>query len=195
MTDYLGNEAQIRPSETEQEKWAVIAEFEDYEVSTFGRVRRIKTQEILKQAENKNGYYQVLLYREEDGFVEKQRKTRTVHRLVCKAFWGEPPEERPICDHIDRCRSNNYYLNLRWVNKRENYLNHKPYNRQKINKKKTPIIFYNRKGEFVKRYNSIMEAHEELGFSIISIDTNLRGTRKPFRTGYFKLAEENDAKA
>ena len=48
MTDYLGNEAQIRPSETEQERWAVIAEFEDYEVSTFGRVRRIKTQEVLK---------------------------------------------------------------------------------------------------------------------------------------------------
>lgn len=44
----------------------------------------------------------------------------------------------------------------------------------------------------MKRYNSIIEAHEDLGFSIISIDTNLRGTRKPFREGYFKLAEENN---
>lgn len=45
-----------------------------------------------------------------------------VHRIVCSAFHGRPPEDSYVVDHIDTNRANNRPDNLRWVTRLENVL-------------------------------------------------------------------------
>ena len=43
-----------------------------------------------------------------------------VHQIICRAFNGLPPEDKPEVDHIDRCKANNSPFNLRWTGRKEN---------------------------------------------------------------------------
>ena len=45
-----------------------------------------------------------------------------LHRIVCTAFYGQPPTEAHVVDHIDTNRANNPPENLRWVTRLENVL-------------------------------------------------------------------------
>ncbi|MDR0612303.1 MAG: HNH endonuclease [Dysgonamonadaceae bacterium] len=45
-----------------------------------------------------------------------------VHRIVAKAFLGEPPTKKHVVDHIDTNKQNNRPENLRWVTRLENVL-------------------------------------------------------------------------
>lgn len=64
-----------------EEKWLVIKEAPDYEVSSAGRVRSLKrgSVRILKTFNNLQGYPMVSLC------VKGKPNTRTVHRLVAAA--------------------------------------------------------------------------------------------------------------
>lgn len=48
------------------------------------------------------------------------RKYHEVHRLVCRAFHGLPPVDKPFVDHINRIRHDNQSRNLHWVSRKEN---------------------------------------------------------------------------
>jgi HNH endonuclease len=54
--------------------------------------------------------------------VHYKRKKYFAHRLILESFAGPSPEGME-CDHIDRNRSNNAAINLRWVTKTENQAN------------------------------------------------------------------------
>lgn len=54
-----------------------------------------------------------------------------IHRIVCFAFHGNPPDKEYVVDHIDTNRQNNRPENLRWITKLENALNN-PITRKKI---------------------------------------------------------------
>jgi hypothetical protein len=101
------------------EIWKQIEDYEDYEVSSYGRIKSKKhnKERILKDRADGSGYYQVVLLK--DG-IEKSFK---VHKLAAKAFIPNDDATKNIIDHIDRCRTNNNINNLRWVTKRENRLN------------------------------------------------------------------------
>lgn len=43
-----------------------------------------------------------------------------VHRLICRAFCGEPPAGKPFVDHRNRVRSDNRAENLQWATAKEN---------------------------------------------------------------------------
>lgn len=47
-------------------------------------------------------------------------KAFLVARLVCAAFHGPAPSDKPICMHLDEDPSNNIPSNLRWGTQREN---------------------------------------------------------------------------
>lgn len=47
-------------------------------------------------------------------------KIYKVHQIVCRAFHGLAPIDRPEVDHINRIKSDNRPENLRWVDHKEN---------------------------------------------------------------------------
>jgi len=47
-----------------------------------------------------------------------------VHQIICRAFNGLPPVDKPFVDHINRIRDDNRPSNLRWVDYKENNNNH-----------------------------------------------------------------------
>ena len=90
------------------EIWRVIDEYENYEVSSHGRVRNTDTMKILKQHNTGNDYYDVGLYK------NNKEKKHKIHRLVAFAFCNNDNDFN-VVDHIDRNPSNNYWTNLRWT--------------------------------------------------------------------------------
>lgn len=50
-------------------------------------------------------------------------KHHLVHRIICCAFHGLPPEGKPEVDHISRIKSANFALNLHWADSRGNNTN------------------------------------------------------------------------
>ncbi len=102
-----------------REIWASISEYLNYEVSWFGRVRNTKTGRILKGKLNPNGYMSVNLYKK-----GSKQKTHFIHQLVARE-WVPNPEQKRCVDHIDGCRTNNIWENLRYATHSENSRNQK----------------------------------------------------------------------
>jgi len=90
------------------EIWKVIKEADKYEVSNYGRIKKIKTGKIIKGSEHK-GYR---LFKTK-GFQ------KTIHRLVGQYFI-ENPNNKPYINHIDGNRQNNNVNNLEWCTPIEN---------------------------------------------------------------------------
>lgn len=91
-----------------EEQWETIELFEDYAVSSFGRIRSRLTGRILSLNENQFGLLQVGLMR--DGVQHH----RSVPLLVAKAFllYEPGPFDTPI--NLDGDRHNNHVDNLTW---------------------------------------------------------------------------------
>ena len=190
MKDMLNNKATILPEPEEKEIWVDMAKigYPRYQVSSFGRLKGIKG-EILHPSTDKNGYLYCCVYVIEN--KKSKRKWVKVHRLVCEAFHGKPEGDRNITDHIDRCRVNNYYKNLRWVDKGENAKNTDRSKKPRYGGKTgLPIIVYNKKDKPIMRFENVKEAVEFFGVSEVQIRANLSGQRAPFRFGYFKFEED-----
>jgi hypothetical protein len=49
-----------------------------------------------------------------------KNKTYKISRLVCEAFHGEAPEDKPVCMHLDENAANNRAQNLAWGTQKEN---------------------------------------------------------------------------
>ena len=98
------------------EEWRPIPGWEGrYSVSSLGRVRNVRTGNLLKpQLRNrKSGHMGNVLRR--DG----EQRNIWVHRTVLEAFVGPAPAGM-LCRHLDGDPSNNRLGNLRWGTPREN---------------------------------------------------------------------------
>lgn len=108
-----------------EELWKPIEGYEDYEISSLGRVKslarltttgnrsvpeRIRTPNIMK------GYHCIALRK------DKKIKVFRIHRLVMEHFGEKQPSEDYQVNHIDGDKSNNRIDNLEWVTPRENTL-------------------------------------------------------------------------
>lgn len=122
-------------NDTMPEQWKPIPGYEDiYEISNYGRVRRIKPtlaihdERILKGFKNKQGYIKFRLCRDA---VEKDAP---IHRLVLMAFVSPPPFTGAECNHINGIKDDNRLVNLEWVSHGQNmkhsydYLERRPTN-------------------------------------------------------------------
>lgn len=109
-------------------KWKTIEEFNNYEVSNTGLVRRIgKINCLAFSLSIRNTTYQrVTLFKNNNRFYF------AVHRLVAKCFVPNP-NNLPQVDHVDTNGENNYASNLEWVSASENILRSFKTNPNKIN--------------------------------------------------------------
>ena len=100
------------------EVWKDIDGYDNYAVSTFGKVKNTKTGIILKTRPHRQGYLLVNLCE------DATKKTFTVHRMVACAFINNP-DDKLCVDHIDNDKTNNNISNLRFATSKENNQNRK----------------------------------------------------------------------
>ena len=146
----------------EGEVWKDIPNYEGlYQVSNLGRVKSLDRIISFKNSSKRVkgtmlaqylnfGYCQVSLGR-------KGKKHR-VHRIVAEAFIPNP-HDYPIINHKDENKKNNRVDNLEWCNYAYNlnYGSRKGWQR-KLNG--VPVCQYTKEGEFVARFDSMVEAAE-----------------------------------
>lgn len=104
----------------EFEEWRVIADWQDYAVSSLGRIKRLTTRNsgvagtILAQ-------FLVAGYPAVNLSGGGRRKSVRVHRLVAEAFIPNENGGTEV-NHIDASRDNNQVKNLEWVSASGNRL-------------------------------------------------------------------------
>ena len=92
--------------------------YNKYAISTFGRVKNVKTGKILKARNDKYGYLRVNLYE------YRVMKTHRIHKLVANAFIDNPNNKQCV-DHKNNDKTNNHINNLRFATYKENNQNSK----------------------------------------------------------------------
>lgn len=87
----------------------------DYEISTYGQVRNSRTESILKQHVQNNGYYGFTIS------VKGKLHSFKTARVVASTFiYNDDPEKKTQVNHIDGCKFNNSIYNLEWCTPSEN---------------------------------------------------------------------------
>jgi hypothetical protein len=135
-----------------EEQWEPIQGFERYQVSTFGRIKNIKTNKFMKPTK-KCGYMHVCLVN------NLGKKCFKIHRLVMLAFQNNP-ENKPEVNHKDKNKTNNHLYNLEWNTRSEN-TSHSKSNAIIITNKNKPVNRINKNtDEIIDKYQSIHLAAE-----------------------------------
>lgn len=132
------------------EQWKDIKGYEGlYKVSDSGRVINIKTDLILTQTINEQGYLTV-------GLRKNYKTTRyKIHRLVAVAFIPNPLLKEQI-NHIDEDKNNNFAANLEWSTPSEN-TNHATGNYRRMMKLGNRVYQYDLSGVLINTWNSVRE--------------------------------------
>jgi NUMOD4 motif/HNH endonuclease len=185
------------------EIWKPCPGFEGlYEVSSQGRVRGVDryvrgsygttrfvpSQQIHLDLNKKRKYIAAALQ------IQNKKHTKSVHRLIAKAFHPNP-NNLPEVNHKDGVRTNNAESNLEWCTRLDN-IHHAqaigltPTKRPKTQKEKPPVL----RGLLPKA----LELHaqgltrkaisKQLGFSEWTITKHLKG--KPLSTNRYTVRHE-----
>ena len=184
------------------EIWKDIEGYEGmYQVSNLGRVRsldrwieqphpknpaythRYKVKGKIKgQRFNNKGYYVTDLY------TNGVQDTRTVHRLVAETFIPNP-EHLSDVNHIDENPRNNRVDNLEWTSHIDN-VRHGTGTRRMGRAHWTPVCQYTLDGKFIKRWECMQYAADQLGLHMTCISAVCRGRAKTYRGFIWKYPEE-----
>ena len=97
------------------EEFKPIDGYVEYSISNHGNCKN-KYGRLLKGSFDKNGYIRFCLT------LNKREKTIKAHRLVYEHFIGDLGETGQV-DHIDRCKTNNHWKNLRIATPSQNAWN------------------------------------------------------------------------
>ncbi len=156
-----------------EEIWKDIKGYEGlYRVSNLGEIFSIRRNKKMSLRLNKcRGYYDINLIK------NKTSKRIHIHRLVAETFISNP-NNYPCVNHKDENKTNNYVDNLEWCTyKYNNNYGSAQKKRFETFKKRNikikafqPKIItqYDLNGSFIKNWNSIKEAQNELNISHIS---------------------------
>jgi len=130
-------------------KYYDIPNYDNYQISKCGNIRKLigsGLYKVIKSHIAPTGYYVLMIKSNE------KCKTESVHRLLCLTFIPNP-NNKPLVDHIDRCRSNNNLSNLRWATWEENMNNkiNSPCNLSDEEKEERKRA----KKEYMKNYNRV----------------------------------------
>lgn len=151
--------------------------YENYFISNMGRFKNSKGIIMENYKPHHSGYIHLRVNKEK----------YLLHRLVAFAFL-ENPENKPLVNHIDGNKTNNCLNNLEWCTVLEN-------NQHTINTglkqfHKRRIGQYTLEGEFIKEFNSIIDAMNET--KIQSIKKVLYKKQKTAGGFIWKYLDEND---
>ena len=168
-----------------KEIWRDVKGYEGvYQVSSFGRVKRVKTNRVLKGCKDNRGYLRVNLSK------DSVTSTNTLHRLVAEAFITNQ-ENKPDVNHIDEDKTNNSINNLEWSTRKEN-CNYGTRNERIGKLQSIPIIATNIKtGEF-QEFNSTKECARKLEIQAPNITHVLKGRLKQTGGYTFKYLNKGD---
>lgn len=153
-----------------------IEGFEDYLVSSSGKIYSLKSNKYLKPNIVTNGYYQVCL------FKNGKRYRKYIARLVAQAFISNPDNKSTV-NHKDGIKSNNNISNLEWMTQSENQLHAFNTGLQKrspnAGRPKVPIkVLDSVTGKFLSVHPSLHEAARTYGIFQSNIHSVLAGKYK-----------------
>ena len=149
-----------------KEVWKDIKNYEGlYQVSNLGRIKSLKhgKERILKSFKEANGYLKICLCN------NNVKKTFSIHKLVANTFLDNP-KNHPVINHINGNKSDNRIINLEFCtysyNSKQAYelgLLKRKYGKENPCAKK--VCQYDKKGNFIKKWDSIIEASQKLGIN------------------------------
>jgi hypothetical protein len=147
--------------------------FEDYFVTTDGKIFSIKLNRYIIQRLDEKGYLSVSL--NTNGY----RKYMKVHRIVALNYLSNP-DNKPQVNHIDGNKQNNDVSNLEWVTGSENIkhaikagLRDKAHEKARIDNQK--LVLHTKTGIY---YDSLKLACKALGLNYGSTRQFITGKRK-----------------
>lgn len=157
--------------------------FENYEVSTLGRVKslyyyRSGKSEILKPRYANRPYLRIMLYKNSISY------SCSIHRLVSSTFQDICGKwfNGAVCNHKDENPTNNNATNLEWCTKKYNSNYGTAIDRRikkTTNGKKAYIVIqYDLNMNFIKEWPSTMEIERITGFKNNNIGSCCRGKYK-----------------
>ena len=169
------------------EIWKPVADYPQYSVSSFGRVRSDNLYShreplIMNTYPNKDGHMRVRLCK--DGAV----KNYFVHRLVAAAFIANP-NGLPVVNHKDENPANNHVDNLEWCTVQENTVYNKMPQRR-ADPLRRAIVQKTLSGAVIKKWDSRASIAAETGFSGGNITSACQGKRKSANGYLWEYAEE-----
>lgn len=161
--------------------WKIIPVDNNYEASTDGQIREIKSKKIISQWLDKDGYLLATL----SGHLYR------VHRLIAMTFISNP-NNLPVVNHKNFNKNDNHIANLEWVSYSENSKhsfsgNHREKSLEKWVEKiqplaakasETKVAQYDLQNNLLNVFNSQREASEKTGTCRSSITRCVTGHRK-----------------
>lgn len=157
-------------SESVTERWLVIPDFPQYEVSTKGQLRRSETGAVRALWKDGGGYLSVTLRR------DRKSHNLIVHRLVAKLFiTNDDPQNKVTVNHLDHNRENNCVENLEWATYSEqNYHAHQN-KKPRILGPEKKVVQFSLDGTILQVHDSIKKASDISGISTAAIVNSARG--------------------
>lgn len=142
--------------------YKTLRDYPNYEISDSGLVRRKDTGYIMSM-QLKKGYLTVSIGKDTHLLV---------HRLVAQTFIPNP-DNLPCVNHKDENKTNNCVDNLEWCTVAYNNAYGDRQTRCDYGRSKAVIAL--KDGQYYKRYNSIVEAAEDIGCTPACISGVLQG--------------------
>lgn len=172
-----------------KEEWRAVPGYEGlYEVSNMGRVRSLdrwvegykgtpyfKPGTLLTLQKDYKGYCYVVITKNAKGVQKK------VHRLVAMAFIPNP-DNLPMVNHRDECKTNNNVDNLEWCT--AIYNSHWGSAREKCAWNRISVEQYDLEGNYIASYRSISDAAKAVGAAKQNIWSCLYDKRYKTAKGY-----------
>jgi hypothetical protein len=110
-------------NDNDREVWRLVPSLPEYMASSHGRIMRVPYRmEVLGGVRPYGGTPYFGCWNQQDSryTLQFRGKTYKVARLVCEAFHGAAPAEKPVCMHLDENSRNNRADNLAWGTQKEN---------------------------------------------------------------------------